>query len=71
MDVCMEKRFLNAKEIAVYLGLAEPTIRSWIKFDKIPHSKLGRAVRFDLQKIEEWLKEQECQHRREFHLDGK
>jgi len=56
----MDKRFLNTKEIATYLGLSEHTIRAWVKLGKIPFYKLGRAVRFDLRKLEPWLKKKEC-----------
>jgi len=65
----MEKRFLNTKEVAAYLGMAESTIRAWIRVEKIPFSRLGRSVRFDLKKINEWLKNKESVSRREFHLD--
>ena len=52
----MEKRFLSTKEIAVYLGLAEPTIRFWVRKAKMPYSKFGCSVRFDLREIEKWIK---------------
>lgn len=52
----MEKRFLNTKELAVYLGLSSDTIRAWVKTGRIPYSKLGRSVRFDLRRIEPWLR---------------
>lgn len=57
----MEKRFLNSKEAARYLSLTEPTIRNWVRFNKIPYSKLGRCVRFDMLKINQWLKDKEVQ----------
>jgi excisionase family DNA binding protein len=56
----MEQRFLNTKEVAKYLGLSEATIRSWIKSYKIPFSKMGRCVRFDITKINLWVKTKEC-----------
>lgn len=56
----MDKRFLNTKEMAIYLGLSEHTIRAWVKLGKIPFYKLGRAVRFDLRKLEPWLRKKEC-----------
>ncbi|MHB8155593.1 MAG: helix-turn-helix domain-containing protein [Candidatus Omnitrophota bacterium] len=56
----MEKRYLTTKEVAIYLGLSEHTIRAWVKLGRIPFYKLGRAVRFDLRKLEPWLKRQEC-----------
>ena len=49
----------NSLEISQYLGLSESTIRSWVKFGKIPISKLGRCVRFDKYKIDLWLKKKE------------
>lgn len=55
----MERRFFNAKEIAVYVGLSEETIRKWACEGRIPFSKFGAALRFDLQKIEPWLKKKE------------
>lgn len=55
----MEKRFLNVNELAIYLGLSPDTIRAWVKTGRIPSSKLGRAVRFDKYKIDEWLKDKE------------
>ncbi len=56
----MDKRFLNTTELAGYLGMSEHTIRSWVKFGRIPFCKFGRAVRFDLRRIERWLKDKEC-----------
>jgi excisionase family DNA binding protein len=50
------KRFVDAAGIAEYLGISEHTIRFWVKNGRIPFSKLGRAVRFDLRQIEVWLK---------------
>ena len=63
----MEKRFLNSEELAVYLGLSIHTIRQWTREGKLPFVKLGSAVRFDMQKIEKWVKSKECAYvRREF-----
>lgn len=53
----MEKRFLNTKETAVYLGLSEHTIRAWVKLGRLPFSKFGRAVRFDQRIIDKWVKD--------------
>jgi excisionase family DNA binding protein len=56
-------KFLNTKEVSEYLGLAESTIRAWVKAYKIPYSKLGRSVRFDIIKMNGWLKSKECRRR--------
>jgi len=59
MAMKVEKRFLTAAEMARYLGLSEDTIRKWIVRGKIPYSKFGKSVRFDLQRIEPWIKDSE------------
>ncbi len=55
MTICQSQRFLNVKGMAQYLCLSQDTIRAWVKTGYIPFSKLGRAVRFDMQEIEPWL----------------
>ena len=60
----MEKRFLNAKELACYLALSEDTVRKWAVRGRIPFSKLGKALRFDIKRIEPWLKNKECAYTR-------
>ena len=60
----MEKRFLNAKELACYLCLSEDTVRKWAVRGRIPFSKFGKSLRFDLQKLESWLKNKECPYTR-------
>lgn len=55
----MERRFITIKDLAVYIGMSENTLRDWVKYGKIPFSKLGKAVRFDLRKIDLWLKDRE------------
>ncbi|MFA6635709.1 MAG: helix-turn-helix domain-containing protein [Candidatus Omnitrophota bacterium] len=50
----MEKR-LNIHELAEILGVSVNTIYSWISQRKIPYIKVGRLVRFDRNKINEWL----------------
>ena len=55
----IEKRFLGVKELATYLGVKVNTIYSWVFQKKIPYVKIGRCVKFDIKKIEEWIKERE------------
>ena len=55
----MGKRFLTARETSQYLGLSEATIRRWALRGQIPFSKFGKALRFDLRRIEKWVKNQE------------
>ncbi|MDD5431663.1 MAG: helix-turn-helix domain-containing protein [Candidatus Omnitrophica bacterium] len=51
------KRFLNVEELAEYLGFAVGTLYVWVCRKKIPYLKIGRTVKFDLQEIENWLKD--------------
>ncbi len=48
---------LNSAEIAEKLGMSVSTIRKWVHYGFIPHVKLGRAVRFREEDIEEWIEE--------------
>lgn len=53
----MERRFLNKKELAEYLGLKEGTVSVWVCYRKIPFVRVGRLVKFDLRKIDAWIAE--------------
>jgi len=47
--------YLTIKELAVYLKLAENTIRRWVRNGEIPHHKINRVIRFRLSEVESWL----------------
>ena len=50
-----EKRLLDAREAAAYLGLSESTIRQWASMRKIPTVKMGRALRFDKVELDKLI----------------
>ena len=55
--VLMTKKYLKIDELSEYLGEVKVnTIYSWISQKKIPFTKIGRLVRFDIGKIDEWIK---------------
>ncbi|NLE64378.1 MAG: excisionase family DNA-binding protein, partial [Elusimicrobia bacterium] len=60
----MERRFFSAKEIANYLGTTEWAVRKWVLRGQIPFLKFGKLVRFDMQKINVWVKSKECAYSR-------
>jgi len=63
----MEPRFFNAKDIACYLGVSEDAVRKWAIRGYCPSVKLGKSLRFDIIKIEAWVKGRECAYsRKEF-----
>lgn len=49
---------LTTGEAAGMIGVCPLTIRNWAKAGIIPHIKIGRQIRFNRKKIEEWLKRQ-------------
>jgi len=53
----MRKRFVGVSELSEYLSVKENTIYSWVNQRKIPHIKINGLVRFDLNRIDEWINE--------------
>lgn len=51
----MEKRLLNIKEAAEYLGVSPKTLYNWISEKKVPYVKVGYSVKFDLKRIDELI----------------
>ena len=57
------RRFIGVEDLAEYLDLSINTIYSWVWLKKIPHFKVGKLVKFDLQGIEAWMKEKKIETR--------
>jgi len=53
----VNQRLINAQELSNMLGISVNTAYSWVSQRKIPLVKCGRLTKFDVQKIEEWIKE--------------
>lgn len=55
----MEKKLLNSKETAEYLGVTENTLAVWRtnKRYKIPYIKVGHLIKYRLSDLEHWLDE--------------
>jgi len=49
------KMLVNAKAVSEELGVAEGTIYQWVMQRRIPHVKIGKAVRFDMAEIKDWI----------------
>ena len=47
--------YLTIEELAVYLKLAEQTIRRWVFNREIPFHKIKKVIRFRLSEIEQWI----------------
>lgn len=46
--------YVTTKEVAAYYKVTEQTVYNW-RQEGLPYKKLGRAVRFDLDEIEQWF----------------
>jgi len=44
LDSAVEKQFYTVTELAVILGLTEPSIRARLQRGEIPYEKLGKRV---------------------------
>jgi excisionase family DNA binding protein len=53
----MEKRLLSVAEASQLLGMSESFLYKLAESKAIPHLRLGRAVRFDVVKIDTWLRQ--------------
>jgi excisionase family DNA binding protein len=47
---------LKSEQVARLMGISEATVRRWVLLRYIPYRKIGKAVRFSLPEIQEWLK---------------
>ena len=59
MNVTIEKRFLDMNECSKYVGITKGTLYVWVCRRKIPYLKIGKLVKFDVQRIERWMKNKE------------
>ncbi len=49
------ERLINCYELAEYLAVAPQTVRIWVSQKRIPFLKIGAAVRFSQDQIDEIL----------------
>lgn len=55
-EVIKEESWIGTAEAAKYLGVKPATIRDWIRKGKdIPKKKIGKAWKFKLSELEEWV----------------
>ena len=49
-------KLLKPSEVAELIGVSVGTIQRWTREMRIPHTKIGRHLRFVRTDIEEWLR---------------
>jgi excisionase family DNA binding protein len=53
-------KYLTITDIAIYLQVSKPTIYQWIAKNFIPYIRINqRVIRFDLEKVDAFMKEHE------------
>lgn len=57
----IEDRLLTAAEAALYLALAEGTVRNKASAGQIPFVKLGTALRFRRSELDLWVSQQDAE----------
>ncbi len=52
-------RLVNIREVSKFLSVKESTLYSWVNKGSIPAHKINGLIRFDMEEIEEWVKNSE------------
>lgn len=48
-------QLVTLKELSTLLSLSVSTLSKWVMDNRVPHYKLGRAVRFNPEEVSAWL----------------
>ena len=56
-DGNQEKALWTTEEVAAYLQVSKGTVKQWVKFGRIPVTKVGSLNRFRRGDIDAWLKD--------------
>lgn len=62
---------MNVREVSEYLDLSVNTIYSLVSKRRIPFVKMGRLTKFDLEKIDDWIKENSVKEEKFEHMRRK
>ena len=54
----MAKRYLTAAAAAEYLGLTRDALYTRTRKGEIPHIRMGRSLRWDMQDLDLWMRRQ-------------
>jgi len=60
----VNRRLVNVEEVAQMLDMRTSTIYKWVSQRRIPFVKCGRLTKFDLQRIDEWIKESSVEEKK-------
>lgn len=54
-----ENKWLSMKEVCECLHISRDTVKNWINKEGMPAHQKGRLWRFDINEIDEWMKNNE------------
>ena len=57
----MQKRFLDVRQTAEFLNVSVHLIYRMVEMKRIPHTRIGRKLLFDLKRLERWIEENSCE----------
>jgi excisionase family DNA binding protein len=52
------RRLVSIQDAATYTGLSIHTVYTMVSHRRIPYVKVGRLVKFDLELLDKWIKQQ-------------
>ena len=52
------KRYLTAEDAAEYLSLTVNALYQRVRSGDMPHIRMGRSLRFDIQDLDLWMRRQ-------------
>ena len=52
----MPEKWVNLKDVAVYLSMSEDTVRTWIKEGKLPFYRVGKRYKFKISEVDDWIR---------------
>ncbi len=44
----------TVEDVAKHFGVASRTVHRWLKHTDIPHRRVGRTIRFNLDEVNRW-----------------
>ena len=59
----MDKRYLTSEGAMQYLSISRTTLYGLVKERQIPFGRIGRTIRFDLKKLDEWMAKKNIERR--------
>ncbi len=60
-----DKQILSIDEASKYLGIPKATLYGYTSRREIPFQKVGRAIKFNREALNEWLQEKKCKTKSE------